>query len=138
MWYANLNLHNGTNKETNQIIWTTTIRCYSFILLFFCHGRNCMNIHTKAGLLFFLSTWFFLHEHFFQLEFFLHERCINDGNMICLKLPTLWPLSMIVYMCSILLLLAVESRDLFQAEKKKNCCYKLSKFTKWQLFSLKI
>ena len=54
----------------------------------------------------------------FKLEFFLHERCINDGNMICLKLPTLWPLSMIVYMCSSLLHLAVESRDLSQAQKK--------------------
>ena len=57
---------------------------------------------------FFMKIWF-------NLEFFLHESCINDGNMICLKLPTLWPLSEIVYMCSSLLHLAVESCDLSQA-----------------------
>ena len=40
-------------------------------------------------------------------------------------------------MCSILLQLAPGSRDLSQAERGKNCCCKLSKFAKWQVFSLK-
>ena len=59
-----------------------------------------------------------------QLEFFLHKRCINDNNMICLKLPTLWPLSKIVYMCSSLLHLAVESHDLkfINSEKATKFC----------------
>ena len=130
MWYANSKLHNARTTLSpcimkpvkRQITPSDYLDYYVtmllFILLFFCRGRNCMNTHTKAGLWFSFSTWFFLHEHFFKLEFFLHERCINDGNMICLKLPTLWPLSMIVYMCSSLLQLAVESRDLSQTEKK--------------------
>ena len=87
-----------------------------FYSIIFCHGRNCMNVHTK-GLDFLFQLDCFFMNILFKLDFFLllHERCINDGNMICLKLPTLWPLSKIVYMCSSLLHLAVESCDLSQA-----------------------
>ena len=136
MWHANLKLHNETNKETYQIIWTTTIRCYSFILLFFCNGRNCMNIHKQDFYFLFQLDCFFMNISF-NLIFFLHERCINDGNMICLKLPTLWPLSKIVYMCSSLLHLAVESRDLSQAQKKVTVI-KPEKIHNIKSFSLKI
>ena len=49
-----------------------------------------------------------------------------------------WLSTMVVYICSSLVHLTVGSRDLFQTEKNITVAYKRSKFTKWQLFSLKM
>ena len=44
----------------------------------------------------------------------------------------------VVYICLRFYLLAVGSRDLFQAEKESKLLNNLSKFTKWQLVLLKM
>ena len=49
-----------------------------------------------------------------------------------------WLSTMVVYMCSSLVHLTLESRDLSQTEKNITLAYKLSIFTNWQLFSLKM
>ena len=49
-----------------------------------------------------------------------------------------WLSTMVVYMCSSLVHLTLESRDLSQTEKNITLAYKLSRFTNWQLFSLKM